>query len=105
MKYLFSSVILGIVLTVLSQSFLSGLASDIPEKSQPLSDKPYFWTTDHMHVGVRWQPFGLPGCELYDANRPILSEHSSYAQFWVSWHAVEPRQENTDYENHMSGTN
>ncbi|HAF58936.1 MAG TPA: hypothetical protein DCL00_05045 [Opitutae bacterium] len=103
MKYLFSSVIVGIVLTVLSQSFLSGLASDIPEKSQPLSDKSYFWTTDHMHVGVRWQPFGLPGCELYDANRPILSEHSSYAQFWVSWHAVEPLQENTDYENHMSG--
>ena len=44
-----------------------------------------------MHVGVRWQPFfGLKGCDLYDANRPLISKHSSYAQFWVSWSAVEP---------------
>ncbi len=63
----------------------------------------YTWTTDHIHVGVRWQPFGLPGCELYDANRPLIAEHSSYAQFWVSWNAVEPQEINTDYEKHMSG--
>lgn len=56
-----------------------------------------------MHVGVRWQPFGLPGCELYDANRPLISEHSSYAQFWVSWNAVEPTIESTDYGKNMSG--
>ena len=63
----------------------------------------YHWTTDHMHVGVRWQPFGLPGCELYDANRPLIAKQSSYAQFWVSWNAIEPTEKNTDYENHMSG--
>ena len=34
--------------------------------------------------GVRWQPFGLPGCELYDANRPLIAKQSSYAQFWVA---------------------
>ena len=68
------------------------------------SHNPYAWTTDHMHIGVRWQPFGLPGCELYDANRPLISEHSSYAQFWVSWHSIEPTEKSTDYENHMSGS-
>ena len=65
--------------------------------------RPYAWTTDHLQIGVRWQPFGLPGCELYDANRPLISKHSSYAQFWVSWNAVEPDEKNTDYKNHMSG--
>lgn len=65
--------------------------------------KPYSWTTDHMHVGVRWQPFGLNGCDMYDAGRPIISEHSSYAQFWVSWSAVEPTADHTDYKNNISG--
>ena len=65
--------------------------------------RPYAWTTDHLQIGVRWQPFGLPGCDLYDANRPLISKHSSYAQFWVSWNAVEPDEKNTDYKNHMSG--
>ena len=65
--------------------------------------KSYSWTTDHMHVGVRWQPFGLNGCDLYDAGRPIISEHSSYAQFWVSWSAVEPTTKHTDYKNNISG--
>ena len=65
--------------------------------------RPYAWTTDNLQIGVRWQPFGLPGCELYDANRPLISKHSSYAQFWVSWNAVEPDEKNTDYKNHMSG--
>ena len=59
--------------------------------------KSYTWTTDHMHVGVRW-PFGLKGCDLYDANRPLISKHSSYAQFWVSWSAVEPTKAHTDYK-------
>ena len=63
----------------------------------------YIWTLDHMHVGVRWQPFGFPNCEEYDANRPVLKEHSSYAQFWVSWNAAEPNPKNTDYSTHMSG--
>ena len=65
--------------------------------------KSYTWTTDHMHVGVRWQPFGLKGCDLYDANRPLISKHSSYAQFWVSWSAVEPTKAHTDYKKNMSG--
>ena len=63
----------------------------------------YAWTTDHLHVGVRWQPFGLKKCDEYDANRPILKEHSSYAQFWVSWRAAEPTEKNTDYNKHLSG--
>ena len=73
------------------------------DHSEQSLNKSYDWTTDHMHVGVRWQPFGLPGCELYDANRPLISEHSSYAQFWVSWNAIEPTEKSTDYANHMSG--
>jgi hypothetical protein len=56
-----------------------------------------------MHIGVRWQPFGLKNCEIYDANRPLIKEHSSYAQFWVSWNAAEPNPQNTDYKKHMSG--
>ena len=63
----------------------------------------YVWTTDHLHVGVRWQPFGLKKCEEYDANRPLLKEHSSYAQFWVSWSAAEPTEKNVDYQKNMSG--
>jgi len=67
------------------------------------AQKSYTWTTDHMHIGVRWQPFGLKNCEIYDANRPLIKEHSSYAQFWVSWNAAEPNPQNTDYKKHMSG--
>ena len=103
MKKLNFSLLIGAILIISSYSFLSGLATDFSLKNEPPSNKPYFWTTDHMHVGVRWQPFGLPGCELYDANRPLIAEHSSYAQFWVSWNAVEPQKINTDYQNHMSG--
>ena len=103
MKKLFFRLFIGVVLISFNHSFLLGLARGFSEKKEPASQKPYQWTTDHMHMGVRWQPFGLPGCELYDANRPLISKHSSYAQFWVSWNAVEPQQKNTDYENHMSG--
>jgi hypothetical protein len=71
--------------------------------SQESSVSNYSWTTDHMHVGVRWQPFGFPKCEEYDANRPVLKEHSSYAQFWVSWNAAEPNPKNSDYSTNMSG--
>ena len=67
------------------------------------AQKSYTWTTDHMHIGVRWQPFGLKNCEIYDANRPLIKEHSSYAQFWVSWNAAEPNPQNTDYQKNMSG--
>ncbi|MEL0099629.1 MAG: hypothetical protein VW907_08750, partial [Opitutae bacterium] len=103
MKKLIFTLSISVLLVTISHSFLSGLAADFSVSNESSSNKSYFWTTDHMHVGVRWQPFGLPGCELYDANRPLLSEHSSYAQFWVSWNAVEPQPQNTDYQNHMSG--
>ena len=64
----------------------------------------YTWTTDHMQFGVRWQPFaGRPENNLYDANRPVLSKYSSYAQFWMNWAAAEPRENNTNYRNAMSG--
>ena len=80
--------------------FLFLNASVLAEKRLQIK---YPWTTDHMHVGVRWQPFGLPKCEEYDANRPLIKEHSSYSQFWVSWAAVEPHPSNKDYVNNMSG--
>ena len=64
----------------------------------------YVWTTDHLHVGVRWQPFvGRPENNAYDAARPVIAEDSSYAQFWVSWGGVEPTEANKDYENNRSG--
>ncbi|MFT5127987.1 MAG: hypothetical protein ACI8W8_001595 [Rhodothermales bacterium] len=63
----------------------------------------YSWTRDHMHVGVRWQPFGREQNDRCDADRPVIAEDSSYAQFWVSWGAAEGQEQNTDYANHMSG--
>ncbi len=58
----------------------------------------YEWTTSHMHVGVRWQPFiGRPAANAYDATRPVLARDSSYVQFWASWAALEPTEANTDY--------
>ncbi len=87
----------------IASSIENSTESESSSKKASKESSSYAWTTDHMHVGVRWQPFGLPGCELYDANRPLISEHSSYAQFWVSWNAVEPNKINTDYINHMSG--
>ena len=68
------------------------------------SKNSYTWTTDHMHIGVRWQPFGLDKCEIYDANRPLIKEHSSYAQFWVSWNAAEPNPQNMDYKKTFQDT-
>jgi len=93
----------SLIVAILTASCTHQLSSDDRASNDSRSASSYDWTTDHMHVGVRWQPFGLPGCELYDANRPLISKHSSYAQFWVSWNAVEPTEKNTDYKNHMSG--
>jgi len=63
----------------------------------------YEWTTDHIHVGVRWQPFtGRPEANAYDATRPIVANDSSYAQFWVSWAAAEPTPAHTDYAKNLS---
>lgn len=63
----------------------------------------YTWTTDHIHVGVRWQPFGgFPKYNAADSQRPVIAQNSSYAQFWINWHAAEPDVKNTDYKNHLS---
>jgi hypothetical protein len=83
-----------------------------PGRPKPISEflydpeKPadYDWTTDHLHVGVRWQPFdGRPENNIYDASRPVIAKYSSYAQFWVAWSASEPTEKSIDYANHMSG--
>ena len=72
-----------------------------PEMKALANAKPkaYRWTTDHMHVGVRWQPHGsLPSCNDYDFHhREIISKDSSYAQFWISWPAIEPNEDYFDY--------
>ena len=76
---------------------------DFPVKEKEATD--YRWTTDHMHVGVRWQPFvGRPENNLYDATRSVIATDSSYAQFWVSWSAIEPTRANTDYAQHPSAS-
>ncbi|MBT7742779.1 MAG: hypothetical protein HN727_13325, partial [Opitutae bacterium] len=87
--------------TLFSFFFLSCL-SLFAQGKEAVVGKDYDWTTDHMHVGVRWQPFGLKGCDEYDANRPLITEHSSYAQFWVNWNATEPTENHTDYKKNMS---
>jgi hypothetical protein len=66
------------------------------------AETPYTWTRDHIHVGLRWQPFGREGNNAYDATRPVTAKDSSYAQFWVSWGATERDEQNTDYANTMS---
>ena len=64
----------------------------------------YEWTTDHMHVGVRWQPSASrPLNNAYELTRPILAEHSSYVMFWVAWPQIEPNERNCDYQKHPSG--
>lgn len=79
-----------------SYSFL-----DFPRKTIAKTD--YTWTTNHMHVGVRWQPFiGRPQANASDATRPVIATDSSYVQFWVSWAAIEPRPAHTDYKNNPS---
>jgi hypothetical protein len=63
----------------------------------------YEWTPDHMQVGVRWQPFpNRPENNAYDATRPVITEDSSYVQFWVSWAAAEPTRDHTDYADNPS---
>jgi hypothetical protein len=71
----------------------------------PVDAKPaYEWTTDHMHVGVRWQPsVSRPLNNAYELTRPILAEHSSYVMFWVAWPQIEPNIQNCDYQKHPSG--
>ena len=78
-------------------------AAESPAGQQSQTPESYTWTTDHMQVGVRWQPFaGRPMNNAYDATRPVISEDSSYAQFWVAWSSSEPTEAHTDYANRMS---
>lgn len=77
--------------------------SFLDRRDQPTDPSNYEWTTDHMHVGVRWQPFiGRPDNNAFDANRPVIATDSSYVQFWVSWSAMEPTIAHQDYVNHPS---
>ena len=74
---------------------------DAADEDGELQD--YIWTKDHMHVGVRWQPFfARPQANAYDAERPVISIASSYAQFWVSWSAMEPIEAFADYNKNPS---
>lgn len=99
----------GILITATARSFLAAVCAGsmlsgcatTAEKNTGQSGG-YEWTPDHMHVGVRWQPFGRPANDAYDAKRPVIAKDSSYVQFWVSWGSMEPERENTDYRNHMS---
>ncbi len=84
----------------ISHSFLD-MRHDSPRDGNRKSD--YVWTRDHLHVGVRWQPFiGRPQNNTYDATRPVIATDSSYVQFWVSWGAIEPTQTHTDYGDNPS---
>lgn len=77
-----------------------GVGGELPDSS---GGRGYDWTTDHMQVGVRWQPFAeRPASNAYDAERPVIARESGYAQFWVNWAAVEPEEKNIDYQHHMS---
>ena len=79
-----------------SYSFL-----DFPREPRTKTD--YVWTTNHMHVGVRWQPFiGRPQNNAYDSTRPVIANDSSYVQFWASWGAMEPTRAHTDYKKNPS---
>ena len=63
----------------------------------------YDWTTDHMQVGVRWQPASSrPLNNEYELTRSILAEESSYVMFWVAWQQVEPTPAHTDYQKNPS---
>ncbi len=94
----------GLVLTGGYAGGCSLLAEDIPASVPAVSAVPvsrpasYAWTTDHMQVGVRWQPFvGRPKNNAYDATRPVFTQDSSYVHFWVSWPGIEPTPAHRDY--------
>ena len=54
-------------------AFLSCLAHFARAGEQP---RGYEWTTDHLHAGVL--DLSLEEMQQYDANRPLIKEHSSY---------------------------
>ena len=83
---------------------MTGVTTFLHGKENGKKNNEYVWTTDHMQVGVRWQPFaGRPGNNAYDVHRPVIAQDSSYVQFWMAWSALEPTEANTDYLNQPSG--
>ena len=83
---------------------MTGVTNFLHAKERENKNNEYVWTTDHMQVGVRWQPFaGRPGNNAYDVHRPVIAQDSSYVQFWMAWSALEPTEVNTDYLNQPSG--
>ena len=83
---------------------MTGVTKYLHAKEEKNKKNKYVWTTDHMQVGVRWQPFsGRPENNSYDAQRPVIAQDSSYVQFWMAWPAIEPTEANTDYLSHPSG--
>ena len=82
--------------------FVLLLLGALPSLAVPAPTAPYTWTPDHIQVGVRWQPYGRPANDAYDAKRPVISQNSSYVQFWLSWAAAEPKEINTSYTDHQS---
>ena len=83
---------------------MTGVTKYLHAKEEKNKNNKYVWTTDHMQVGVRWQPFsGRPENNSYDAQRPVIAQDSSYVQFWMAWPAIEPTEANTDYLSHPSG--
>ena len=70
-----------------------------------VAEKDYDWTTDHMQLGVRWQPFaGRPQNNAYDSKRPVIANDSSYVQMWASWRAMEPTPAHQNYQLHPSAS-
>ena len=83
--------VLASVLFGITGGVASLYAKESEHKDAQHKDSQYVWTTEHMQVGVRWQPFvGRPGNNAYDAQRPVIAQDSSYVQFWMAWPALEP---------------
>jgi hypothetical protein len=80
-----------------------GVIAGGTEAAETRATGDYTWTTDHLQVGVRWQPYsGRPQNNAYDVTRPVIATNSSYVQFWMAWSALEPTRKNTDYRKHPS---
>jgi hypothetical protein len=79
------------------------MANAKPPHAAAAQPDDFTWTTDHLQVGVRWQPFvGRPENNAFDLARPVITEESSYVQFWMAWSALEPSPANTDYDRNPS---
>ena len=84
-------------------SIACGVIAGVSEAAETKATGDYVWTTDHLQVGVRWQPYGgRPQNNAYDMTRPVIATDSSYVQFWMAWSALEPTRKNTDYRKHPS---